>query len=144
MDRKLSVGVLVAALLLSGLFVGVSYGGPAGVAASEAIVLHDGDVLAESGRQTKVQVLDEDGDAVGTMVWDCTTHAVSWTCTNVLSLKDGPYTERGSIVVSGIFRGFVGERLAVTGGTGAYQGAGGSVRLTVEGGEFTHTFTLGA
>ena len=48
----------------------------------------------------------------------------------------------GTVVATGIFRGFSGEQLAVTGGTGAYAGATGTVTLSVEDGKFAATFDL--
>jgi hypothetical protein len=57
-------------------------------------------------------------------------------------LHDGPYTDDGSITVTGLFRGFNGEAYAVVGGTGAYQGANGSATATVEDGDFVLTVEL--
>ncbi|HEX6843658.1 MAG TPA: hypothetical protein VF235_00950 [Actinomycetota bacterium] len=142
MDRRLSIGVLAAALLLSGLFVGVSYGGPSDLGAPQTIVLYEGDILGQAGRHTKVQLEDGDGQVVGSIVWGCSNTAVSWTCTNVLVVKPGSSIPTGTIVISGIFRGFNGERLAVVGGTGAYRNVGGVDTLSVTDDGFTHTLSL--
>ena len=47
-------------------------------------------------------------------------------------------------MVTGIFGGFNGETLAVTGGTGDFASAGGSATLSVTDGGFTSTIELTA
>ncbi len=48
---------------------------------------------------------------------------------SVSVLKDGPYTDKGTVVVTGVskHRGDFVSRMAVTGGTGAYDNVGGHV-----------------
>ena len=47
-------------------------------------------------------------------------------------------------MVTGIFRGFNGESLAVTGGTGDFVGARGEVTLSVIDAQYTSTIELTA
>jgi hypothetical protein len=146
MDRKLSIGVLAAALLLSGLLVGVSYGGPAAIADPQVIELHAGKVLGEpvtgkGGEQLGEVMLGAGGHAVGAARWDMSGGGLNWHATIVYVLTGGGL-DQGTVVAMGMFRGFNGERLAVAGGTGAYANARGFVRLTVENGNYTHTLHL--
>jgi hypothetical protein len=146
MVRKLSIWVLVAALLMSGALVGVSFGGGGGITQPEVIELsyrrqrahffplRDGD-----GRQTgqvtliKRRLLDVDRNGVGHMNISCTVAvqpAVNWICDSVLTLKAGPYTERGTVVTTGIYASPGDGRtdsdvFAVSGGTGAYENVRG-------------------
>lgn len=90
----------------------------------------------------KEQLIDVDGDPAGTQVWDCFGSKVTDSCTNIVTLRSGPHAERGTVVITGIFRGFNGEKFAVTGGTGAYGNVRGYATLTVEGGEFVTTLYL--
>jgi hypothetical protein len=157
MGRKRSIGVLAAALLLSGLLVESGYGGPAPVASSQVIRLINGDVLRESsyslrdGQDERMAVItlyrgdlqDEDGNGVGSHRCDCVSaRGIGATCTHILSLRSGPYTEHGQVVITGPFRGFSGERLAITGGTGAYASARGYATSTVDGDAFVTTLYL--
>ena len=142
MATKLGAATLIATLVVAA-FVGVSYGRAPDASTGTKIVLHEGDVLAEDGRHLKAELLDADDQPAGVIVWHCVgSHGeVSWTCTTVMVLS-GTATGRGKLVTSGIFRGFNGERVAVTGGTGAYAAAGGQDRLSVTDAGFTHTITL--
>jgi dirigent-like protein len=151
--HSVAIGALVTALLLSGLFVGVSQG----VTGPTTIRLTFGDVLAEHthplrdehGLRTasitfvKGRLADEDGTGIGRHRSECTSadNVGTW-CTHTLVLQDGPYTDAGTITVTGLFKGFTGEESAVVGGTGAYQGADGSATATVEGDAFIVTVSL--
>jgi len=44
------------------------------------------------------------------------------------SLSDGPYTDEGTITLTGLFMGFNGEECVVVGGTGAYAGLNGTAK----------------
>lgn len=155
MSRKLGIGILAAVMLLSGM-VGVSFGG-GGITQPEVIKLINGEGVRDrdfaledpDGKSTgsiwllREPVVDVDGNAVGTFRIQC-IHAsgIGRTCTDVAVLKPGPHTDAGTIVMTGLFRGFNGESLAVTGGTGAYANVRGHMTLTVEGGEFVRTLYL--
>lgn len=155
MSRKLSIGVLAGTLLLSGMLVGVSYGGGGGITQPEVITLTgtSGDLRAfplrnADGKRALITILKEglddvDGAAVGNHRWNCVgSHGYGQVCNDVIHLKQGAHTERGSITVAGEFRGYNGESWAVTGGTGAYVNVRGHLTLSVEGGEFTQTLYL--
>jgi hypothetical protein len=147
--RKLSVGVLAAALLLSGAMVGVSYGGGGGITEPEVIELSL-DVCGNNacrgfelrdigfGRPGTALItlnndalFDVDGSRVGRQSAQCTTSdgrsgGTPWVCTYVVALKAGTYTEPGTVVLTGIYRfSDPPEELAVTGGTGAYDNVRG-------------------
>jgi hypothetical protein len=145
MTKKLSVGVLVAALLISGTLVGVSFGGGGGITQPEVIELsyrgnkvHFYFLREDDGRQTgqvtliKRRLLDADGNSVGHMNISCTVAwgpLTNWVCDSVLTLKAGPHTERGTVVTTGIYAspedGTNADVFAVTGGTGAYENVRG-------------------
>ena len=142
--KKTAMGALIAALLTSGLLVGVSHGETTTIDSPIVVELVAGASLKDVTRgihnQLREEALDSDGARVGTIRWNC-TNGVDWHCTVVYSLK-GSVEERGSIVAAGIFRGFTGEALAVTGGTGAFANVRGSIVLSVESDGFTHTLEL--
>jgi len=146
-------GGLVASLLLSGLFVGVSQGatGPATIRLTfgDVLVDHEYTLRDKTGERSghigfvKGPLSDVDGTEVGRHRSMCPSSAnVGWWCTHTLVLHDGPYTDDGSITVTGLFGGFTGEGYAVVGGTGAYQGANGSATATVEDDGFVLTVDL--
>jgi hypothetical protein len=144
MRRKIGVGTLVAALLVSGTLVGVSLGEPSRIDEPLVIEVTLGEVLAERSKgfvtQIREEALDADGTRVGTIRWNC-AFGVDSHCTLVYGLR-GSEDERGTVVATGIFRGFNGESLAVTGGTGAFANVRGVVTLSVSDGDFTHTLDL--
>lgn len=156
MNRKLSVGLVVVALLGSGLRVGVSRGTSGDAADPMVIELVNGELLAEAtyrlrddaGRRSatidlfKGLLADVDGNEVGVHRCQCINSEIGWMCTHILNVKPGPYTQRGSVVITGNFRGFAGERLAVTGGTGAYADVNGYATATVDGENFVTTLYL--
>ena len=154
MTRKLSVGVIAAALLMSGALVGVSFGGGGGITQPEVIELSL-DLCGKScrlfelrdpvfGRRgnalitlSKDSLFDVDDNEVGAQSEHCTTSegrggGTPWVCTYVLRLKPGPHTERGTVVTTGIYR-FGPSTFAVTGGTGAYENVRGYATLEVVG-----------
>jgi len=147
MARKLSIVLLSAALILSGTLVGVSYGGGGGIIEPQVIELvttgcatNDDDPATEcrvyqlkdtdgerSGEifRFKVPLQDTDGNPVGRGYLECSgSKGTGQTCTLVLSLKPGPFTELGTIVSTGV------NSLppkAITGGSGAYLNVRGEV-----------------
>jgi hypothetical protein len=141
MTRKVTVGILAAALLLSGGMVGISFGQADRIAEPEVIELTL-DVCSSScqlfglgdpifGHGEGVVALSRDPlfDADGTEIGVQRNHCVNWLCTYVVTLRDGQYTDRGKIVTTGIYRFSDPSTLAVTGGTGAYEGVGGYATL---------------
>ncbi len=113
-DRALS-----AALLLSGLWVGVSYGGNGGIVEPQVIELNTGHCgephtrcrfygLRTRERSTARSSPCKDRApmstvAVGRFRETCTyVGGTSNVCTQVFTLKPGPHTERGSIVTTGV------------------------------------------
>ena len=144
MTRKLSIGVVSVALLMSGAMVGVSSGGSAaGITDPEVMELTFEDERIEffalntfDGEQRgqltwiKRSLFDADGNLVGTQRVECTAIiAPAWICTTVNSIKDGPNTDKGTIVATGVYNGFApSSTFAVTGGTGAYNNVGGRAK----------------
>ena len=167
MSRKIAVGALSGALLMSGLFVGVSYGGSSGPIEPTVLQLgwHTGGQRTHiriyplrqaegytptgpvTGQVTtkKMPVFDVDGNGVGTQYIDCmATVDTSWVCTLVSVLRDGPYTDKGTVVVTGVskHRGDFVSTMAVTGGTGAYSNVGGYAIQEGVDGHVTYTLFL--
>jgi len=144
---KGAIAALVSALLLSGLLVGVSYGGGGGITEPQVIELvttgcatNDDDPATEcrvyqlkdtdgerSGEifRFKVPLQDTDGNPVGRGYLECSgSKGTGSTCTLVLSLKAGPFTDLGTIVSAGV------NSLppsAITGGSGAYLNVRGEI-----------------
>ncbi len=83
---------------------------------------------------------DQDANVVGSSSGTCwrTEPGKAWECTWTNSLADG------SIVVQGPFNDRGDSTLAITGGTGKYNGASGEMTLHARDGgtEFDFTFTL--
>jgi hypothetical protein len=138
MARKLAMG-LAATLLVSGLLAGGASGRSA--AMSTSIEVFSGDVLKEGDGQLREEALDADGTRIGTVRWNCAP-GVDYHCTVVYDFNVFAPGGKGAVVVTGIFKGFTGETLAVTGGTKAYEGASGSITLTSSDEAFTHTLNL--
>lgn len=143
---KAAVAVLASALLLSGLLVGVSYGGGGGITEPQVIELvtsgcatNDADPATEcrvyqlkdtdgerSGEifRFKVPLADTDGNPVGRGYLECSgSKGTGSTCTLVLSLKPGPFTDLGTIVSTGLNL----PPRAITGGSGAYLNVRGEI-----------------
>jgi hypothetical protein len=139
MVRKLSVGLLAAALLMSGGLVGVSFGGGGGITEPQLIELHidvcdsphyyllrNGTSVAGQVTLCRSPISDVDGDRVGTQNVSCTvSDRTDWVCTALYTLKDGPHTGAGTIVTTGQYTDGDGDVFAITGGSGAYQDVGG-------------------
>lgn len=159
MTRKLSIGVLAAALLLSGALVGVSFGGGGGITQPEVIELslticgrpnctgwelrhaawgRRGGGLVTSARDP---LFDVDGTRVGRQSQRCVV-GIEWFCTYIVTLEDGPYTDGGTVVATGIYGFDEGSTLAVTGGTGAYENVRGFATLEDPRGEDALTLHL--
>lgn len=163
MTRKLMVGAIAAALLVSGGLVGVSYGQGSGISEPEVIELsldlcgdscrlfelrnpvhgRDGNALITL---SKDPLQDVDGNAVGFQIEHCTTsegHGVGtpWVCTYIIKLKAGPHTEPGTVVTTGIYN-FGHSTFAVIGGTGAYENVRGHARMVVVDGREVLTLNL--
>ena len=91
----------------------------------------------------KERLQDAEGQDVGTAVWHCTSaEDVAWICEAYLDLTANAPSGEGTIVAEGLFEGFTGESLAVTGGTGAYAGARGDATLSVVNELFTWQLAL--
>jgi hypothetical protein len=139
MIRKVGIGVIAAAFLLSGALMGVSYGGDGRLAEPELIELHidvcqrphfyllrNDTKIAGQVTLCRSPIFDADGERTGTQNVSCTvSDATSWICTNLYALKAGSYTERGTIVSTGHYVDGRDDEFAITGGTGAYQDVGG-------------------
>ena len=89
----------------------------------------------EAGRRSgtvakfREPIEDADGNVVGQQFAECiASDGAGEICTLIEVLRDGPYTDPGTVVLTGRSNG----RLAVTGGTGAYANARGDA--TLEGG----------
>ena len=159
--RNGAVAVLAAALVVSGLFVGVSYGSGGGITDPQVIELttvgcttDDGDPATEcsvyrledtEGQRSgsvvrfRVPVWDVDGTQVGRAFLECVTSTGAGSvCTNVLSLKEGPYTDLGTIVSTGTGL----PPRAITGGSGAYLNVRGEMTGATVGGDFVLTLNL--
>ena len=150
MGKRLSIAALVGALLVSGLLVGVSQG--RGVdsprrGGATIQLFTTGDVLDEASKgfvhQVRDAALDDGGTRVGTIRWTCNS-AIHQLCTVVYSVSDAGGLGKGTIVATGLFRGFNGESLAVSGGTGDFVGARGEVTLSVIDARFASTIELTA
>lgn len=146
-------------LLLTGASAGASSGSAEGSAQGTTIRVVYGDLFSEAnfpltdteGRQSatldlfKGELLDAEGNAIGVHRCECVNAKparLGWSCTHVLTLRASEAAARGSIVISGRFLGFNGERLAILGGTGAYAGARGDATQSVEGDAFVTTLFL--
>jgi hypothetical protein len=146
MMRKVSIPVLVAALLMSGALVGVSFGAEeAAITQPEVIELEfslcENPGVCRAWRQRdfdgrnagqistfKVPLVDPDGNEVGRMRVACVGPsvgeggAVPAVCTYVHRLPGGLVMTIGD-------QPFGDHRYAVTGGTGAYENVRGYAQL---------------
>ncbi len=157
--RSLAVGALALAVLLSGLVVSVAAAAGSGITDPTVIALSSVGATERNSRTYPLRdadgkrsgsisvyrepLLDADDNPVGNVRTECfgAGHVVS-SCSSIVILHAGPHTEDGSVVFTGLFRGFNGEALAVTGGTGAYENVRGYATLTVEGELFIRTLYL--
>ena len=149
MKSKLAVAVLAGALLMSGLQVGVSYGGRKGITEPTVLKLHWNTRLEDSrvesfifGHDGKpcdetvpvcgqitlkdMSLFDKDGNEVGRQHISCTvSDRTEWFCSFVSEIEDGPYTEEGTVTGLGVKRPNGNSLVSITGGTGAYENVGG-------------------
>lgn len=147
---KVSLMVLVAMLVVGAGAVAakappptnafVLYSGDDGVVQGFALRNHDKDEASISA--AKDQLTDANGTTVGEHNWQCLESSLAWYCTGVIALTSASQQGAGMIMVAGLFEGFNGESLAITGGTGAYAGARGTVVLTFDGARFARTVKL--
>ena len=148
MKSKVAVGALAGALLMSGLQVGVSYGGRKGITEPTVLKLHwntrDEDSFVEyfafdpnGGRCDEsdpvcaqitlkdMPLYDQDGNEVGRQHISCTlSDTTDWFCSYLSQLEDGPYTDRGQVTAIGGERPNGNSLVTITGGTGAYGNVG--------------------
>ena len=171
MNTKVAVGALAAALVMSGLLVGVSRGGSEGATGTvielkwntmtaEALVEHfpmdtsaglctDSDPICLQVTLKEMPIFDQEDTQVGRQQIQCTVgwhlkpaKSIDWFCSYVTQLKDGPYTDRGQITGVGIKRPNGDVRISITGGTGAYENAGGYIFQSGDTGKVTYTIHL--
>jgi hypothetical protein len=138
-----ATAIAVAGLLTAGV-AGLAAGQGGGLTEPTSMQLRSTGVIAEAkGGQIVEGAADADGSAVGKIYWDCTNaEDVAWFCDAVIALDDAAASGAGTIVVQGLFDGFNGESLAVTGGTGAYANARGSATLSLKDDAFTWDLDL--
>ena len=143
-----TLGAALAATLAIAIAAGgVASGRGAGITApiDVQVYLAGDPVEGDAGgtAMSRERLVDADGDEVGTIVvQDTLVKRVAWTMSAYLKIKSNASIEAGTITVSGLFRGFNGETLAVTGGTGAYENVRGTATLSVENDRFTWTLHL--
>jgi hypothetical protein len=144
--RKGAIGVLVSALLLSGFFLGVSRAGGGGITEPQVLELVTGGCSTEdhdpstdcrvfdmrdneggsTGELARLSAVlkDTDGNRVGRYFADCfAVRESGQICTVVMTIKPGPFTQRGTIAA-------IGTGLppsAITGGSGAYLNVRGDI-----------------
>jgi dirigent-like protein len=163
MMRKLTVGLIATAFLLSGALVGVSFAGGGGIEQPEVIELSFDlcgtkcrgyelrDPVFGHGKGlitlSKDPISDGDGNTVGHQNQSCVVSGsggkgTDWVCTYVITLTDGPHTESGTIVTTGLYRFDGPTAFAVTGGTGAYANVRGYATLDSTGDQVMLTLNL--
>jgi hypothetical protein len=166
-NKKLAVGMLAGALLMSSLLVGVSHGGSGGNSGTVIELWWDTDrddswieyllVDPNGGRCENLAsdpvcvqitlkdmpIFDQDDTQVGRQHIQCTVaDTVSWFCSYVTQLTDGPYTDDGQLTGVGIKRPNGDLLISITGGTGAYEDAGGYIFQSGDTGNVTFTIHL--
>ena len=145
--RKAGIGVAVATLLLAGVLTAAAFAGGGGITEPQVIELVTGgcatndddpathcrvfNLRDDEGKRSgtifrfRVPASDVDGNAVGWFYLQCDgAKGTGQTCTNVLTLKPGPHTERGTIVSTGVNHL---PPAAITGGSGAYLNVRGEM-----------------
>jgi hypothetical protein len=167
MNKKLIVGVLAAALLMSGFLVGVSHGGATGDATEGTPIelwwntrgddswieylladpnggrCDESDPVCVQITLKDLPIFDQDDTEIGRQHIQCTVaDTVAWFCSSVTRLKDGPYTDHGQLTGVGIKRPNGDLLISITGGTGAYEDAGGYVFQSGDTGRVTFTIHL--
>lgn len=144
--RKAGIGVAVATLLLAGVLAAAAFAGGGGITEPQVMELvtrgcatDDDDPATgcrvfnlrdDEGQRSgtifrfRVPASDVDGNVVGWFYLQCDgAKGTGQTCTNVLTLKPGPHTERGTIVSTGNHL----PPAAITGGSGAYLNVRGEM-----------------
>jgi hypothetical protein len=147
MTRSVAAGsaAVLATLLAAGVVIGQSADDTSPSTFRLTSSGSQGDWAAPDGSSTllKEGLLDAHGQDAGTAVWRCSSaEKVAWVCEAYLDLVATSDTAEGSIVAQGLFDGFNGESLAITGGTGAYRGVRGEATLSVEDDKFTWTLAV--
>ena len=97
----------------------------------------------------EMPIFDQDGTRVGRQHIQCTwgphlkpEKSIDWFCSYVTQLKDGPYTDLGQLTGVGIKRPNGDVLVSITGGTGAYENAGGYAFQTGDTGRVPFTIHL--
>ena len=166
MDRKIAIGALVGALLMSGLHVGVSYGGSADTTEPTVLKLHwktgdedsfieffafdpdsgpceDSDPVCGQITLKDMPLYDQDDNEVGRQHISCTvSDTTEWFCSLISELEDGPYTDRGQVTAIGVKKPNGNSHVIITGGTGAYGNVGGHGWKDGDIGRVNYTLTL--
>ena len=157
--RRGATSVLASALLMSGVFVGVSHAVSEGITDPTVIELtthgcrdiedcpqyrlrdSEGDLTGVL-RRFRDAVTDVDGNPVGWSYRECFGAKRTGTiCTHVLVLKPGPHTEQGTITAAGVYHQ-PPATFAITGGTGAYRNVRGELIGTQGADGFVFTLNL--
>jgi len=170
-NRKLAVGALTGALLMSGLLVGVSHGGSEGDTGTvielnwntrgegslieyfasdpSAGRCEDSDPICLQVTLKEMPIFDQDGTQVGRQHIQCTVgghlkpaYSIDWFCSYVTQLRNGPYTDHGQLTGVGVKRPNGDVLVSITGGTGAYEDAGGYIVQTDDTGKVTFSIHL--
>lgn len=166
MDRKIAVGALVGALLMSGLHVGVSYGGSEDASEPTVLKLHwntreedsfvevfrfdpesgtcdESDLVCGQITLKDMPLYDQDGNEVGRQHISCTvSDTTNWLCSLLSELEDGPYTDKGQVSAIGVKKPNGNSHVIITGGTGAYGGVSGHGWKDGDNGRVNYTLTL--
>ncbi len=156
MSKRIGIGLLATALLATGAWVGVAYGGSGGITQPVVIELTHS-MCGEDGRcayyllrplqgtgsgdgqaiQARLPSYDVDGNRAGTTHgWLSSAPGTGSLYSGVETLREGPHTSRGSITLSGFvpndgcFFGGSVCTFAVTGGTGAYKNVRGHATVS--------------
>lgn len=97
----------------------------------------------------EMPIFDQDGTQVGRQHIQCTVgwhlkrvYSVDWFCSYVTQLQDGPYTDHGQLTGVGVKRPNGDVLVSITGGTGAYEDAGGYIVQAGDTGKVTFSIHL--
>ena len=113
-------------------------------------VCHDSDPICAQITLKDMPIFDQEGTQVGRQYIQCTVADfvagpaadVAWFCSYVTKLRDAPYTDPGQLTGVGIKRPNGDLLISVTGGTGAYEDAGGYIVQTGDTGKVTFSIHL--
>ena len=161
MNSKIAGGVLVGALLISGLLVGVAHGGSEGTEPT-VIELHwntrgeDSEVehfFIEPCEESvpvcgqvalkDMPLFDQDGTEVGRQHISCTvSDTTAWFCSYVTKIRGLEGGGTGTVTALGVKKPNGDLILSVTGGTGAYENVGGHAIQIGDTGRVTFTLFL--